>query len=267
MSSSLPDPISEVSSRAWQALASRSVFFGHQSVGRDLLRGVERVLRDRPELPIRTVATENPNLEDGPALISARIGRNREPQTKTDAFTAVLRGGFGERPGAIAFYKYCYVDVAPATDPDQLFAAYAESIDAIEREFPALTIGHVTIPLHLAATGLRGRLAEALGRPSQTPLNRGRERFNDLLRQRYEGRVFDLARLESTARDGGTAGSRRGKETIRMLAPEWTTDGGHLNDEAQYWMAERLLVFLAHLATTAHPAAGTQDDRADHSAR
>ena len=258
--------IADVSIHSWQALASRSVLFGHQSVGRDLMRGVERVLRDRPDLAIRTITTENPNLEDGPALITARIGRNREPQSKTDAFATIVQGGFGERPGAVALYKYCYVDVGPATDPDQLFAAYAESMDGLEQAFPGLTIGHVTIPLHLAATGLRARLSEALGRPIQTPLNRGRERFNDLLRERYDGRVFDLARLESTRRDGAVAGTRRGKETIPMLAPEWTTDGGHLNDEAQYWMAERLLAFLAHLATTAQPAGDSSEPGADLSA-
>ncbi len=245
------DPVSldDISDAQWDALASRRIFFGHQSVGRDIVDGMRRVLDAHPFIALRIVTADHPSLVAGPAFIEARIGRNREPDSKTRAFEAALDAGFGAEPGAIALYKYCYVDVLADTDPDALFAAYARSIDDIRARHPTLTIVHVTMPLQTADDGIVERVKTAAGTATQTRLNHARGRYNALLREHYAGRdpIFDLAAIESTRPDGSRAFTRYRGEAVHMLAPEYTYDGGHLNEAAQDYVAAALLAFLAQL--------------------
>lgn len=241
--------LSDVTAEEWQTLAKRRIFFGHQSVGRNIMAGVHRLVEARPEIGLRVVTTEDPWQVDGSALIDADIGENRYPETKDRAFAAVLENGFGDAPGTVAMYKYCYVDMQPDTDPEQLFHDYAAHIEQLRDRFPDLTIVHFTMPLHRAETGWKEWLKTRLGRPTQTALNIKRNRYNDLLRERYGDTdpVFDLAYIESLRADGTRAYSTYGGQKVYMLAPQWTGDGGHLTEQAQDRVAERLIVFLATL--------------------
>lgn len=243
--------LSDISAAEWSALASRRIFFGHQSVGRDMMLGMHRALAAHPEIPLAVVQSEDPNQVEGPAFIDVRIGQNREPETKTTAFMDALQNGFGSDPNAVAMYKFCYVDINGDTDPDRMFSDYAATIEAARQQYPELTIVHFTLPLRTADTGLKEQVKTQLGMATDTRLNVIRSRYNDLLRQRYANTdpVFDIALLESTRSDGTRAFTRHRGQDVYMLAPEWTTDGGHLNDEAQDRFAERLLVFLARLDT------------------
>lgn len=246
--------ISEIQPGEWEALSSRRIFFGHKSVGRNIMAGVRRVVERHPEIRLHVVSTDAPESVDGPAFIDGEIGQNRHPETKDAAFSAVLERGFGSEPGAVAMYKYCYVDVQPDTDPEQLFRRYVEQIEEVRTRYPLLTIVHFTLPLHQAGTGWVDRLKTRFGQPTQTALNIKRNRFNELLREQYgeTDPVFDLALIESTRADGSRAYSEYAGERVFMLAPEWTYDGGHLTDEAQDMVAERLLVFLAGLESRRH---------------
>lgn len=243
-------PITSITNDQWEALAARPIFFGHQSVGRDMMHGVARVLDAHPEIPLRVVSADGPEDVGGTAFIDARIGRNRAPESKSAAFLEWVRA-MGDRPGALAMYKFCYVDVNADTDPARLFADYQATIEEARRRHPGLLILHMTLPLHTADEGMGERIRTVLGFPTQTRLNAIRNRYNELLLQTYGGRdpVFDLALLESTRSDGSRAFTRYRGENVYMLAPEWTYDGGHLNDSAKYRVAERLLVFLAQVAS------------------
>lgn len=243
-------PITSITNDQWEALAARPIFFGHQSVGRDMMHGVARVLDAHPEIPLRVVSADGPEDVGGTAFIDARIGRNRAPESKSAAFLEWVRA-MGDRPGALAMYKFCYVDVNADTDPARLFADYQATIEEARRRHPGLLIVHMTLPLHTADEGMGERIRTVLGFPTQTRLNAIRNRYNELLLQTYGGRdpVFDLALLESTRSDGSRAFTRYRGENVYMLAPEWTYDGGHLNDSAKYRAAERLLVFLAQVAS------------------
>lgn len=241
--------IADVTDAEWAALASRRIYFGHQSVGRDIMLGVRRVLDRNPSIPLRIVQSDDPNRVQGPAFIEGHIGRNTEPQSKTAGFVSAMENGFAAGAGSIAMYKYCYVDVNVRTDPELLFREYETAISELQRENPELTVVHLTLPLHAATGGVREQARTLLGRSTQTRLNMIRNRYNDLMRQRYGATepIFDIALLESTRADGTQAFTRYGGRKVYMLAPEWTYDGGHLTDEAQDHMAERLLVFLAKL--------------------
>lgn len=242
--------LSDVSATEWERLAHRRIFFGHQSVGGNLIDGVQRVLAENPQIGLRVVEAANPADVQGPALVHAKIGRNTDPASKNAAFVAAL--GSADAPD-IALYKFCYLDVGAATDPDSLFAEYVRTVDRAKAAYPALTVVHVTLPLTTGtpAGPFKALVKRVLGRsPSlEAENNVKRGHYNDLLRARYAGRapIFDLARIESTRPDGSRAYIMRGADTIYTLAPELTTDGGHLNPLAQRLAAEQFLVLLARL--------------------
>lgn len=259
--------IADMPESRWLTLRSRNIFFGHQSVGENIMAGVRRVLADHPEIGVRLVSSADPAAVEGPAFIDAPIGVNERPATKSQAFSAILEGGFGNTANAVAMYKFCYVDVNAGTDPDQMFAEYVQQIEDIRKRFPNTQIVHFTLPLRTASTGVKEQINVLLRRPTQTLLNMKRNRYNELLRERFGGsdHIFDLALLESTRPDGSRAYSRYFGDKAFMLAPEWTDDGGHLNEAAQYHVAERLLVFLATLDPSSTDRLSTAGSRNDES--
>src|SRR5690606_25615290 len=107
---------------------------------------------DHPEVALAVVQAEDPNQVSDPGFIDVRIGKNREPETKSNAFVSALQNGFGADAGAIAMYKFCYVDVNRQTDPEQLFVEYESVIEQARADYPDLTIVHFTLPLRTADT-------------------------------------------------------------------------------------------------------------------
>ena len=150
--------------------------------------------------------------------------------------------------GGVALYKYCFVDIGPDTDVQQLFENYRNEIADLTAKYPALVIVPVTDPLTTDDAGLRTWVKTMIGRPTSRDVNLKRNQFNTLLRKNYEGKpIFDLALVESTLSDGSRSYAVSGGQTIYTLAPEYTTDGGHLNEAGRQAAARQLLEVLAGL--------------------
>ena len=229
---------------AWRTVAQQRVYFGHQSVGNDVLRGVAE-LSQRHALKLR-IAEALPVAPAGPAIVHFAAGRNEDPSSKNDALLRVL----GARPapdGALVLLKYCYVDMSAGTDIWRLFAAYRRFVVRVERAFPDVTMVHVTMPLTTSTDSLGGRLRNLLDRTPDREVAVARHRYNTLLREAFAGRapLFDLAAAESTRDDGSRAGVLRRGEWIDVMAPAHTSDGGHLSARGARRAAAALLDALA----------------------
>lgn len=235
-------------SSKWSALASRRIFFGHQSVGRDIMGGVRALLADHDGPPVRLMETDRPDSVEGPAFMEARIGRNREPRSKMAAFERIVGSGLGS--GDIALLKFCYVDVADDTDVDALYEEYLGSVARIEADAPGVELVHATIPLRTAPAPFRERIGRLLGKGGGSALNLRRELYNERLRRDFPAdRIFDVAAVEATGEDGKPAARRIYGRSVPMLAPEWTHDGGHLNARGAALAARELLDVLTRMAT------------------
>jgi hypothetical protein len=230
----------------WQRLASRRIFFGHQSVGGNLLEGVQEVLEECTAIPLRVVDFSEAGELLTPGLYHRALGRNGEPSSKLAAFCEIVNRHLGDN--GVVLLKYCYVDVTLGTSPEALFEEYRSGVESLRKRHPGLTIVHVTLPLTSDHGTLRYVAAIARGLPTVRGLNLSRHRYNELLRQTYGGKdpIFDLAHLESTRPDGRTAIVRHQGKRIPVLASDWTYDGGHLNQAGRKHMAK---VFLATLAS------------------
>jgi lysophospholipase L1-like esterase len=225
-------------------LATLRVFFGHKSVGANILQGVRDLMAADPNLTLRIVNSADPASVTGPALIEAEVGENGNLRSKNAAFAAALANGMGAQ-GGIAMFKYCYVDIADSTNVQATFEEYRRGMQALQSVHPNLTIVHITVPLTTAESGPKAWLKSVLGRRTARADNVKRNKFNRLLRQAYAAdSIFDLAEIESTRPDGSRSYFPVGNDMIYTLAEEYTTDGGHLNELGRRTVAKQLLTFL-----------------------
>jgi len=231
---------------ALRALAGRRVYFAHQSVGANLVAGLQTLVAEDSSSRLKLVETHAPASISGPAFIHFLAGRNEDPASKNADFLRVLDA----RPapdGGIALMKYCYIDVNPGTDIDALFADYRQLVTRVRERHPDLTIVHVTMPLTTDASGPKAAVKRLLGRVTARELNEKRSHFNALLRSTFAGQpIFDLATLEATHADGRQERVTVRSEPVYALAPEYTTDGGHLNPAAERRFAASLVTVLAN---------------------
>ena len=227
-------------------VSRRRIFFGHQSVGMNVLDGISGVYATHGlAAPIIAEGSTQPG-KDGGFISHAFIGENEKPLLKIQAFDARLRGGLG-RQVEVALMKLCYIDIAASTDVGALFARYHETLSALERDFPRVAFVHVTVPLMTEQRQLSKLKSRITGNTRYgSAENATRERLNALFRRDYAGDcLFDLAAIESTAPDGSrAAGTYRGQRYY-YLYDGYAADSGHLNDEGARVAATAWLGALA----------------------
>ena len=228
-------------------LSQRRIFFGHQSVGMNLLDGVREIAAGYPDVRLRVVESPaGPDPTPG-TFAHAFIPENGNPVLKLESFERALSS---DVTPDIAFLKFCYVDFSTGTDARALFARYQATVSALRSRYPRTVFVHITAPLTTVQGGAKAALGRLLGRaPGGLRENARREEYSDLLRQAYRGKepVFDLAVLESTAADGHRELHHWNGSKVPALLPAWTDDGGHLNPEARQRLARELIGFLAGL--------------------
>jgi len=234
-------------------LGHARVFFAHQSVGQNIVEGLEALRVGTDATALRILKLEDATPDMTPAFIHARLGTNGDPKGKTDAFVAALENGLGNSVD-IAFQKYCFVDFEANTDVHAVFNYYRASMERLQQRFPKLTILHVTAPIVVVQSGPRAIVKKWIGRtPDYYPENAVREQFNELMRAQYgrSGRLFDLAAIEATRPGAAPEPMMFQGRRLYTLLPEYSSDGGHLNDDAQRRVASALVSFLASAPHTA----------------
>jgi hypothetical protein len=213
-------------------VSCKRIFFGHQSVGMNVLDGIPDVYAAHG-LTAPMIAEGDAQAGEGGGFIShAFIGENEKPWLKIQDFDARLRSGVA-RQVDVALMKLCYIDITASTDVGALFARYRETVSALERDFPQVVFVHVTVPLMTEQRQLSKLKSRVTGNTRYGAAeNAARERFNDLFRQNYVGGyLFDLAAIESTAPDGSRAVSTYRGQRYYHLYEGYASDSGHLNRE------------------------------------
>ena len=222
----------------------RRVYFGHQSVGRDIIAGLE-ALSEEHALGLRFVQTRCPDAVSGPAFVDFLAGENANPASKNDALLRQLDAR-SHADGALALLKYCYVDISERTDVHRLFGDYRRMVLQVRARHPDVTLVHTTIPLTTVERGTKAWVKGAIGRPTQRGANTKRQEYNMLLRATFVGRepIYDLAAVESS---GGRCAIMTKEGGVQTLSPAFTHDGGHLNDLGRRTAAAALLDVLGDL--------------------
>lgn len=241
--------LKNVSAAQWESIGKIKIYFGHQSVGRNIIEGMKDVNKENPQIKLNIVESDKPeDLKPG-VFEHSEVGKNEQPLTKIEAFSNLIKRGIGENAD-IAFFKFCYVDIIKSTDVDSLFKNYRQTMSELKKAYPNVTFIHVTAPLLVQPSrNIKYWIKKALGKETGNSNNIARNRYNELLKTSYEGNepVFDLARLESIAPDGTVSCFNDNGKRILSLCPVYTEDGGHLNEAGRKIIAQQLIVFLARL--------------------
>lgn len=231
-------PPSPVAVEMTDTLEAARVYFGHQSVGRDILTGIAEVA---PNLQL--VHLDQFSSVDGGALAESSIGTNGQPASKDQAFLEAVQL---LAPGETALYKYCYLDIAADTDPDSLFAQYSTTLTTA-RGTGVHTIA-ITMPVTTVAPAWKRWTKRVLGRVTDAELNARRQRFNDLVRANYDDTsLLDLARMESTLEDGSRSAIEVAGQPVEILPHVYTDDGAHLNRRGRRQVATEFVNALSVL--------------------
>ena len=244
--------IQDVSVASWEKLAKNRIFFGHQSVGFNIMDGVLDVIKENSQIELNVIETKNPADFAAPAFGHSRVGKNHDPKSKIDEFASIIRGGIGDQTD-IAFFKFCFVDIESSSDIETIFSDYKNMMSNLKKDYPNTTFIHATVPLiRTLASNFKIRIKELLGMNIgffDKRHNVARNEFNELIRNEFEGKepIFDLAKFESTHPDGRRETFMKDGKTYYSLVADYSPDAGHLNELGRKKIAEQLLILLANL--------------------
>jgi len=242
------EELKNVSEEKWNKLKSKRIFFGHQSVGRDIIKGLNEIFEELPaaQIPIAQGKSISENTRHG--LLHAEIGDNYKPKDKINDFSSIITDSLHDSID-IALMKLCFVDIEKSANVDELFNYYENTLDSLQTKYPQITFLHITTPLMSRSRGLKASINRILGRMDEDDHNLKRNEYNKKLREKYgpKGLVFDLALSESTYPDGTVNEFSKNKNSFSALINEYTYDGGHLNETGRRKVAKDFLLTLLKL--------------------
>lgn len=221
------------------------IFFGHMSVGFNIINGISDLMKKSGNKNINIIEiSKNLNLPEY-YFAHSKVGENTKPNTKCDTFSAILTNDFANKLD-IALLKFCYVDMRAEDNPKSVFEYYKSTVDSIKIKYPNLTIVHITIPLTVIQTGWKAIIKKILGKEVGYKENINRYQFNKLLKEYFkDDPIFDLSKIESTYSDGSRESFEKDGKIYYALIPDYTYDGGHLNELGRQLAAKELLRILA----------------------
>lgn len=231
------------------SLSAKRIYFGHMSVGNNIMGGLQDILRENPDIGLILRETDTFDATDHGLFAHSSIGDNRYPLKKIANFSKQIEAGIGD-VADIAFFKFCYIDMKAEHDAEKIFQAYRQAMDGFREHYPKTTFVHVTIPLTVVQTGWKVPIKKLIGKaPGGYKDNINRNRYNQLLVETYSGNepVFDLAGFESISPEGLRSSFEHEGKRYFSLYPGYARDGRHLNARGSMYVAQELIQFLGNL--------------------
>jgi lysophospholipase L1-like esterase len=231
-----------------ELIKDKRIFFGHQSVGNNILHGIEDLIKETGVQGVQIIdVAETSNFPEH-FFAHTRVGQNKHPFTKIESFKDWIDSKFkGELD--LVILKFCYVDFTPSTKPEKIFNAYKDMIEKIHMKYPKLKILHMTAPVVANSGGIKIRIKRLIGKEDYTdPANIVRNKYGTLLKNYFgDSSVFDIARVEAQNPNGSFEQFERNGVRYYSLLHAYTYDGGHLNKAGRLVVAEKFIRAIANL--------------------
>lgn len=231
-------------------VAKMNIFFGHQSVGKNILEGIDYWSKEC-KVPIDIIYSKDFTNINLPAFVHFNVGQNLNPIDKINDFFTLVPKIKTDTP-AFVFFKFCYIDVTASTDVDSIFNYYKEKLTSLKNSFPDKEIILFTVPYSSKESRIKTIARKILSRPGGHMDNINRAEFNNRVLEEMGSTfpIFDLALIESTLPNGKLNTFKFKGNTYPALCNEYTNDGGHLNAIGSKIVAYNLLTFLANDSLT-----------------
>jgi hypothetical protein len=238
--------------RSLKTIAKTRIFFGHQSVGNNIIEGIKSLHNKNSSDSINFIELPAENPLTPPFFLHKRIGKNRDPKNKCDEFKIVVNDLAREID--IAILKFCYIDISAKTDVEELFNYYKQTVSEIRKQNTHVTIIHTTVPLISKSGGDKSKknqvityIKRVLGQlPSFDADNIKRNEYNNLLREYFKTEpIIDIAKAEAFHDSDKEVSFCHRKKNYQCMYNGYTNDGGHLNKLGQKKVAENFVKVLA----------------------
>jgi hypothetical protein len=233
-----------------KAIEGKRIYFGHQSVGKNIVDGIRDLKASCKDSSFNLVRYDSGFVTGNSFFAQSKIGQNGNPETKCDAFASNITALESGAPLDFALMKFCFVDFAPQTDVRGVFERYRVTIETLKARYPHTTFVHVTAPLQRRGQWWKRTAKAILGREDyiDTAILKANQ-YNALVREYYKDEpIFDLAGVESTYPDGRREMFETKGESGFLLIGDYTSDGGHLNEMSRKIAARELIRTLARVA-------------------
>ncbi|GAI33321.1 unnamed protein product, partial [marine sediment metagenome] len=147
--------IKDVPESAWKKLSENKIYFGHQSVGFNIIAGIKDVMKENPKIKLNVAKINNTADFNNPVFAHSGVGNNTDPRSKINAFSNFMEEGT-THSADIAFFKFCFLDITANTDAHKVFTEYKNTMSRLNESYPRTTFIHVTVPLTCIPSGLKG---------------------------------------------------------------------------------------------------------------
>ena len=241
--------INNIPSPILEELGRKYIFFGHQSVGANIIEGIIDLKAIYPDLKLNIVEIKKDKLfSDVPSFAHSYVGRNTIPSSKISEFSTYIDKE--NTKIQIAFLKLCYIDFNEGTDIMAVFQDYKISINKLISKYPNIIFVHFTVPLTTSKPTLKDFIKKMIGmKDFNYKTNVLRNSYNEILRDEYLGKepIFDIAEIESTNTNGSRTFFEINGKRCFILSSAYSEDGGHLNSFGKKVVSEKLIEYLAGL--------------------
>ena len=227
-------------------LAHQKVYFGHQSVGYNIIDGVQH-WEDETGIDLSLESSRDFSSVPESSFVHFQVGVNKDPRGKIDDFVTLM-DQIPEGEDAIAFFKFCFADFHEDTDVDDLFDYFSEKMLYLKDKHPNISFLVTTVPAMAVQKGWRAIAKKILGRAPYGYLQNIRlSEFNQKVLEEFQGilPVFDLAGIEVTRPDGSVETFTHKGSEHPCIPDYYTSDFGHLNDFGARTVSYKLLSFLS----------------------
>lgn len=246
-----------VQANKWESLAAKKIYFGHKSVGYNIIEGIQDLMKKNPKIKFNIQETVDLSSFKNGVFAHAQNGENGNPESKINSFALTIRTGIGKQAD-IAFFKFCYVDFNENTNVKDVFSHYIKAMADLKKKYPKVVFLHATVPLTTEEgfLGVKDRVKDVIkkfiGRTTYAEKialsNIKRNDYNKYLLKEYgKGQVIDIAEYESIGPDGKQHLSQNSGPEHPIMAPANTFDGGHLSEEGRIRVADKILAQLANM--------------------
>ncbi|NWJ97950.1 MAG: hypothetical protein HXX20_19520 [Chloroflexi bacterium] len=204
------------------------VLFNHQSVGGNILEGLDALAQKNPTRYTLTIMNEPETtwFSSNSGVGDFTRGENGDPNSKIDGFKSLIeKDGYGSKV-TVAMMKFCYVD--DTNTATARWDTYRQAMTYLEGKYPAVKFVWWTMPLENAG-------------------NKNRDQYNKLVRDYVQANnkiLFDIADIESQ----DPSGKAITESGLSAMYGNYTSDGGHLNETGQQRVASAWWWLMARIA-------------------
>ena len=182
--STLYKSLNDVEQSKIDKLSSQKIYFGHQSVGNNILSGLQKIVNSNSKIQLRIVETDRQSDFSAPIFAHSKVGQNTDPFSKINDFSKKIESGIGGKAD-ISLFKFCYIDINSETDVQRIFKEYQSAMARLIQLYPQTTFIYSTVPL-MRVTGMKVTIKrlvkKIMGKPENSyGDNNNRNRWNDLI--------------------------------------------------------------------------------------